>query len=107
MIIRPVFNIKCEDCVYSSKQPGGLILCSVPEGKCYKFHEEEIPPQTNGDRIRVMTNEELASLLWETSVGCPGRPGHWLQWQCPIKGTDKPCDGYKCWLNWLNAEAGE
>ena len=88
MIIRPTFNIKCEDCIYGDKQPGGLILCSVPEGRCYKFHE--------ADKIREMANEELAEFIGENN--CP--PSMGLQ-SCP-KGSCADC-----WKQWLNAEAKE
>lgn len=64
---------------------------------------------TNGDKLRTLSNEELAELLWKTSdtVGCPGRPGHWKEWKCPVEGTDGTCFRYKCWLDWLNAEENE
>lgn len=77
-----------------------------PRYGCYAGENRIV---TNGDKIREMSNEELSELLYEASdtVGCPGRPGHWKEWKCPIEGTKKPCDGFKCWLDWLNAEAKE
>ena len=61
---------------------------------------------TNADEIRTMTDEELADFCWQMTdtVGCPGRPGHWNDWECPVKGTTAPCDSYKCWHDWLKQE---
>lgn len=50
---------------------------------------------TNGDRIRMKKDEELAMLLQPT---CPPYE------KC--HGTE-PHDCYKCWLNWLGKEAEE
>ena len=50
--------------------------------------------QTNGDRIRAMTDEELAMLLQPT---CPVG-------QCPGKS---PHDCYDCWLDYLKQEVSE
>ena len=47
---------------------------------------------TNGDRIRAMTDEEMAKIF----IGkCPG-------------GREK-CDGFcgLCWLNWLRSPAND
>lgn len=46
---------------------------------------------TNGDKIRAMTNEELAMILEPT---CPSR----------VCRDDPPHDCYKCWLDWLKEE---
>lgn len=58
--------------------------------------------QTNADRIRAMTDEELADMM-EDSVECP-------LIACPQddKGaniTRRDCR--KCWLDWLKEEAKE
>lgn len=101
----------CSGCCFGRKNYGVYLCdCHFIKKEC-KYGEtvyKEVPA-TNGERIRAMSNEELAALLYEASdtVGCPGRPGHWKEWKCPVEGTDKPCDCYKCWLNWLNAETVE
>ena len=51
---------------------------------------------TNADRIRQMSDEELAMLLHPT---CPPRG------ECPLIGVIKDC--YKCWLDWLKQVATE
>lgn len=56
-------------------------------------------PQTNADRIRAMTDEELAKMLPSKSM-----------WNCPpdIK-TRGGCPGQcvPCWLDWLKQEVKE
>lgn len=53
------------------------------------------PPKTNADRIRSMTDEELA--IWIAGISeCPA---------CPKGGKD--CDAWTCddaWLDWLKQE---
>ena len=63
------------------------------EGPCHDY-----TGMTNADRIRVMTDEEMANLLnrsepkfchegWDYMIGC---------------GEDKDC--VMCWLDWLKQE---
>lgn len=50
---------------------------------------------TNADKIRAMTDEELAMILNPT---CPTR-------ECPDKlPWNEAHDCYKCWLDWLKQE---
>ena len=56
---------------------------------------------TNADRIRSMTDEELAQFMF-TANGCP----MWVsEYSCK---EDKGCAGAKgaCWLDWLKQECG-
>ena len=57
-------------------------------------------PHTNADRIRAMTDEELASWLNGSVAPCP-MPTLVAQ-NCPLD-DDHDCD--MCWLDWLKAEA--
>lgn len=50
---------------------------------------------TNADRIRAMTDEELAKL---GAKGCPHSSAHNM-----CAAYDDVC--YRCWLNWLKQEA--
>lgn len=53
-------------------------------------------PMTNGDRIRAMTDKELALLM---GFEC-----------CPESRKFEPCDEakcYECWLDWLRQIAEE
>ena len=47
---------------------------------------------TNADKIRAMTDEELAMILEPT---CPTR-------KCPDNFYSHDC--YKCWIDWLKQE---
>lgn len=56
---------------------------------------------SNGDRIRAMSDEELATLLLHRV----DRNG-----DCPVSKATKYCKQHecvKCWLDWLKQEAGE
>ena len=51
----------------------------------------KVPAMTNGDRIRQMSNEELAKMI-----------------ECPLGACTHPADDVwcpECILNWLNAPA--
>ena len=52
---------------------------------------------TNADKIRQMTDEELAEYLGTDLDGCVGR-------KCVI---DDNTDCQKCWLDWLKQEVDE
>ena len=67
-------------------------VCSVREDDIacgiYKPKEKRnVKPQTNADRIRAMSDEELAKVV---STTCPTKG-------CPLTAWD--CT--ECWLNWL------
>ena len=62
---------------------------------------------TNADRIRSMTNEELAE--WGATLPCCP-PGPDVQELCFPEFDDCGGDGTlsrKCWLNWLKQEVKE
>lgn len=53
---------------------------------------------TNGDRIRAMTEEELAKLLCDF-IGCC---------ECPYLRKPEECNGERIgWLDWLKQEVSE
>lgn len=102
---------KCETCAFG-KEAKGVILCQIgdqreciPGVTVYKAFEgpSETPPikiivpLTNGDRIRAMSNEQLAHFI-DKRTGCPPENG---TWHCA------PENCRQCWLDWLNAEAKE
>lgn len=100
----------CGNCaVYDRKDMKHSELC----GKCVTEHfpngKESDPsmwkplPQTNADRIRSMSDEELAKLFTQTVAdGCPPD----MDWTCKKdeKGWDA-CDS--CWLKWLQQPVEE
>lgn len=57
--------------------------------------EEYTPIRTNADRIRAMTDEELADTFAHKADAC---------WNCSADGLDT-CK--ECWLEWLKQEAKE
>ena len=61
-------------------------------------------PKTNADRIRSMTDEELAEFLIQDGR-CP--PERMYPDSCPNcdRVTPKVC--YDCWLDWLKQEAAQ
>lgn len=70
--------------------------CMAEDGwSCPDCEEKEKPKPTNGDKIRQMSNEELASKF---GYPCPPLP------KKHCKGIDN-IECTECWLNWLNAPA--
>lgn len=55
----------------------------------YLDHPKERKKQTNADKIRQMTDEELAK---------------WIARQTTEGGRTIPDETYKCWLDWLKQE---
>ncbi len=62
-----------------------------------------LPPQTNADRIRAMSDEELAKQIAD-----------WNSGDCPVVGDCMPvaqnsvtCEPWKCWLDWLKSPVEE
>ena len=65
------------------------------------FDHLQAQPITNADRIRTMTDEELAD--WLKSIR--------YSWTCVPKDNGNRCSVFKddcnaCWLDWLKQEAG-
>ena len=65
-------------------------------------HKEEpfMPPMTNADRIRSMSDEELAEFL-ESSHGCPSNE----DCEYGVHATSENC--IKHWATWLQQPAEE
>ena len=63
----------------------------------YLDYPKERKPQTNADRIRAMTDEELASFIDHIS-GCPPK-----REDCDCIESEDDCEA--CWLDWLRQEA--
>ena len=58
---------------------------------------------TNADRIRNMTDEELADFLDTDVMNCVSVALHDDSYECP----DDPCKCTECWLRWLREEVKE
>lgn len=77
---------KCKSC-------RGFI--SLQDGKFYEYVEKPfMPPQTNADRIRAMSDEELENGIRAVSLG----HDPWCDHHCKMCGDDN-CNS--CLANWL------
>ena len=88
----------CNKCKYEKTD-----RYSYPCSFCVHNAEEHFQPKTNADRIRNMTDEELAeflvytqSTIKECMIGVA---------DCKYENTDKDCKD--CFLEWLQAEVKE
>ena len=63
---------------------------------CSRF--EEAKPQTNADRIRAMSDDEMAKMCY-TELGCPKWCGYP---DCGKTPSASVCT--RCWLEWLKQE---
>ena len=71
----------------------------ITENHGVTFIDTEEKPQTNADRIRAMSDYELAETLCAmTNEGCPP----WHDAVCHNHGV---CHDGECWLKWLKQEA--
>ena len=78
--------IECKNCRYK-----GCALC----GTDHKIHAatcETYTPATHADKLRSMTDEELAEFLAE--YRCVHKAPHCMEANCS-----------QCWLDWLRQEA--
>ena len=85
------FNIKCGSCI-------GKTLCGEPEDTALVCVDRVIgKPMTNADRIRSMSDEELAELIDRETDSC-----------APTGDCEKMSRDCKaCWLEWLKQPAEE
>lgn len=67
---------------------------AMPDDYDFLVQHEPPKPMTNADRIRSMTDWELA--IWKQS-GCPGSPK-------PCMKVPYRVDCTSCWLDWLKQE---
>lgn len=78
-------EVKCKECKFKAAQLEGPTYCNKQKRIVYATgcNYGELKPITNADRIRAMTDEELAHTLWLTAKG--GIIGQrsedaWLDW---------------------------
>lgn len=91
----------CRECCYAAPTGANLYCsindCYVGELSCDDF-EPIVKAKTNADRIRAMTDEELAVFI-ANAVDC-------CNCKHPRNGcseNDETCAA--CWLDWLKQEA--
>ena len=90
--------MKCRDCtnLHLIKECKNLLWCDEVLDAPYPDTEREcqyFKRATNADRIRAMTDEELAEFMYN---GCDPIPATWC-------GNHPNCGA--CWLDWLKQEA--
>lgn len=84
---------KCEKCKHKTRR-GWEYPCSICD-VAYNGEESKFEPKTNADRIRNMSDEELAEFLHEYSnhtclyckdcgVSCKKQNLEWLQKECEV-----------------------
>lgn len=84
--------------IYSSKSSEHLSFADRDMPVIGAFLKEQKKPQTNADRIRSMTDEDLA-----VSMMCPNENGL-AEIDCDKNDN---CNCYECLLKWLRAESEE
>lgn len=87
----------------------GGCACSMDtcEG-CSTYEAHKPNPLTNADRIRAMTDEELAEMfLAHDEQYYRHCPSDVIAEYCQVKPGVESCDCKDCWLDWLRQEAEE
>ena len=97
-------NKTCGKCVHFDGRASCLHRHRGTWGGCEACSEytERNKPTTNGDRIRAMSDEELAVWGMYDLGTCPTFDKHQT---CPKCGVCSAQEIEQCWLNWLNQEA--
>lgn len=72
------------------------------ETEAYLLHCGDVTPVTNADRIRAMTDEELASYLTGVWYSFEEMPG-----MCDVCGKNSIQNCCDCWLDWLKQEVDD
>ena len=88
----------CDKCCYGVRT-GAMVFCSEDNGyvdgeptMCSWF-KPIVRPKTNADRIRAMSDEELAEFM-DAANACKNFRECDDNWTCDV-----------CWLDWLRLEA--
>lgn len=92
-------ELYCKDCWNFGRCSacGRTVEFAVSDGVCRDF--DECNPITNADRIRAMSDEELATTIHAIKLGWTGL---WCDYHCENEGDDG-CD--KCIETWLKQPA--
>lgn len=87
----------CNNCKYDSKESNEFPCVECSHNRVVDYYE----PKTNADRIRNMTDEELAEFLCQYEA-CP-LCSHQTDSMC----NSKNCDEIGITLQWLQSEVKE
>ena len=91
----------CNNCKYDSKESNEFPCVECSHNRAVDYYE----PKTNADRIRNMTDEELAEFLEKTVYYCRGRQNDKYCEDCPLFEC-RVCNGEYIG-KWLQAEVEE
>ena len=75
-----------------------------PDSLCSAYQQK---PQTNADRIRSMTDEELAEFIGDNIDCCICKKEYFHTAVCPGSVTNEMNNCYATWLGWLKQEVTE
>ena len=96
----------CANCKYAEQSNIGLLCMGQkgmplvpPKSKCDSWKSAK---QTNADRIRSMTDEELAEFINDVFYTLAVKPG-----MCDVCDNDGVNNCRECWLDWLKQEVSE
>ena len=95
--LRMAGDYGCHECAAEYEQVAEWLT----ELKQRREAEITAPPKTNGDKIRAMTDEELAEFI-DTVTDCCS--DGWMCDKCPIKSTGCDKDSF---IEWLKQEVSE
>ena len=95
--LRMARDYGCDECAAEYEQVAEWLT----ELKQRREAEITAPPKTNGDKIRAMTDEELAEFI-DTVTDCCS--DGWMCDKCPIKSTGCDKDSF---IEWLKQEVSE
>lgn len=81
--------------LYHIEMPDKAGECMWKNAKRYDMQTGKVMGYTNADRLRAMSDEELAEFMAD-NCGCPVD-------KCPHLDDEKDCG--QCWADWLKQEA--
>lgn len=88
-------EIECIKCIYNINNECKIGGWTIPKVGC---PDGKAKPMSNADRIRSMTDEEMAGFMFRTF----GKAAWCLDNKCPPEESCIPC-----WLEWLKQESGK
>lgn len=91
------YNIRCSSCI-------GKTLCGEPADAALGCENRIVSKETNADRIRAMSDEELAEFISRIEIGDFG-PQVYGKTFCDMCKGQYECDDCRLW--WLQQPAEE
>lgn len=99
----------CSNCGWLEVNPSGAMFCGYSDERTWKDEicqawKDKYEPKTNADRIRAMSDEELAELFdsWIQDCDCNDVP---CRKSCEENNEKSVSGCINHWLDWLKEEA--